>query len=160
MRLVCWMKKMNKFNLTMRSLDFNLLPRYPKLLQKLRKLILHRGSGMDRELDHLTKIMATRPVNAKVILVYRYPGKLVGWELLSKERSAISFWATSTYFEPHDGMLLEIFVDPKFRRQGIGTEIMKVARRKAGPYRLCVAPWDVRSRAFFRKFSNYQNKWL
>lgn len=106
------------------------------------------------------QIMETRPVDAQVILAYKYPGKLAGWGLLSKERSAISFYETNSYFEPHDGMLLEMFVDPEFRRQGIGTEIMKVARRKAGPYRLCVAPWDSRSRGFYNNFANYRSKWL
>lgn len=150
----------NLFTLTLRVVDFNLLPQHPDLIKQLRKLTLYRGSGLDRELDNLTKIIKTRPVKAKVILAYRQSNKLVGWGLLSKEHSAISFYETNEYFEPNDGMLLEIFIDPAFRRQGIGTEIMKVARRKAGPYRLCVAPWDTRSREFYKTFPNYNNKWL
>ena len=149
----------NLLSLTIRALDFNRLPQQPELVKQLRKLTLNAWSGMNRELDTLLALTQQRQVKAQVILAYRNK-QLVGWALLSKERSSMAFYTTHKHFESSDGMLLEIFIDPDHRRQGIGTEIMKVARRKAKPYRLCVAPWDERSEGFYRTFPNFRNKWL
>lgn len=149
----------NSPGLTIRALDFNLLPQHPELVKQLRKLTLHPHSGMNRELKALFKLMKERPVVAQVLLAYRNR-KLVAWALLSRERSDMRFSNTWKHFEPTDGLLVEIFVSPAYRRQGIGSILMKVARRKAGSRRLCVAPWDELSRAFYNSFTNYQNKWM
>lgn len=149
----------NSSNLTIRSLDFNLLPSHPQLVKQLRKLTLHPRSGMNREMNVLFKIIEKRPVEAQVLLAYRST-KLVAWALLSREHSNMVFSNTWKHFEPTDGMLVEIYVDPTYRRQGIGSVLMKVARRKAGSRQLCVAPWDELSRAFYQTFPNYKNKWM
>ena len=149
----------NLFTLTIRARDFNLLPKYPELVKQLRKLTLHPYSGLNREMDVLFKLMEKRPVKAQVLLAYRNR-KLVGWALLSRERSDMVFSHTWKRFEPEDGMLIEIYIDPTHRRQGIATELMKVARRKAGVRRLCVAPWDNSSRDFYNSFPTYNTKWM
>jgi GNAT superfamily N-acetyltransferase len=149
----------NLFSLTIRALDFNLLPQHPELVKQLRKLTLHPYSGLNKELTLLFRLMESRPVQSQILLAYRNQ-KLVGWALLSKERSYMVFSNTHSHFEPEDGMLFEVFIHPDYRRQGIGSELMKVARRKATPYRLCVAPWDAQSRGFYNNFLNYRNKWL
>lgn len=149
----------NLLTLTIRARDFNLLPQYPSLVKQLRKLTLHPYSGLNREMDTLFKLMEKRPVKAQVLLAYR-DGSLVGWALLSQERSDMVFSHSWKRFEPEDGMLIEIYVDPDYRRHGIGTELMKVARRKAGVRRLCVAPWDTGSRDFYSSFPTYNTRWM
>ena len=49
-------------------------------------------------------------------------------------------WET---YKPTDGILFEVYIHPNHRRQGIASELLKIARRKAGPSRLCVAPWEI-----------------
>jgi GNAT superfamily N-acetyltransferase len=149
----------NLFTLTIRALDFNLVPGKPELMKQLRKLTLHSYSGLNRELDSLIRLMDHRPVQAQVLLAYR-DKKLVGWALFSKEESAMQFMNTWQRFKPTDGVLFEVYIHPDHRRQGIASELMKVARRKASGTRLCVAPWDERSRGFFSNFMNYRAKWL
>lgn len=149
----------NLFTLTVRAVDFNLVAQRPELLKQLRKLTLYAYSGLNREMNGLINTMSHRPVRAQVLLAYKQD-KLVAWALLSREPSAMQFMHTDEYFHPSDGVLFEVFVHPDYRRQGIATELMKIARRKAGPYRLCVAPWDERSTSFYSTFKNYKNKWL
>jgi GNAT superfamily N-acetyltransferase len=149
----------NFFTLTIRARDFNLVAHEPELMKKLRKLTLHSYSGLNRELDYLTKTALYRPVQAQVLLAYRQD-KLVGWALLSKEESNMKFYYSDSQFRPSDGLLFEVFINPDYRRQGIASELIKVARRKAGATRLCVAPWDERSLGFYKKFSHYKSKWL
>lgn len=155
----------NTHTLTIRVRDFNLVATEPETIKQLRKLTLDKYSGMNEELTALTREAKYRRVKTQVLLAYHQDQvdenpKLVGWALLSKEPSSISFMNTGEYFEPQDGVLLEMFVDPTYRRKGIGTELIKVAKRKAGPYRLCVAPWDNRSVGFYEKFNHYGTKWL
>lgn len=148
----------NLFTLTIKVREVNSLVDNPQLVKSLRKLTVFPGSGLNHELDHLLSDAKYRKVNAKVLLACK-GDRLVAWALMSKEETDFHFQYTGQY-RPQDGYLIEVFVDPKFRRQGIGRELMKVARRKAGPYRLCVAPWDERSRSFYQSFSHYKTKWL
>lgn len=149
----------NFVTLTIRARDLNLVFQEPELMKQLRKLTIHSYSGMNRELNYLTKLASTRKIDAKALLAYR-SGQLVAWALFSKEKSAMTFSNTWDHFHPTDGVLFEVFVDPQFRRQGIATELLKVARRKAGATRLCIAPWDKQSRGFYSQFPNYKMKVL
>lgn len=148
----------NLLTLTIKSEDFNLAVKDPSLLKQLRKLTLHCYSGLNHEIDNLLRTMRAREVKAKVLLAYS--GKeLVGWALMSREPSDYTF-PKKEGFKEGDGVLFEVFVNPAYRRQGIATEIVKVARRKAGPYRLCICPWDQQSQLFYSKFPNYKKKEL
>ena len=149
----------NYSSLTIRARDFNLMAHEPELVKQLRKLTLHPYSGLNRELDSLTRMMQQRPVKAQVLLAYRQD-KLVGWALFSKEKSDMTFSNTYERFDPNDGILFEVYIHPDYRRQGIASELMMVARRKAKPYRLCVAPWDDQSQKFYNTFTHYGTKWL
>lgn len=153
------MSPKNLFSLTIRALDFNLVPDKPELMKQLRKLTLHSYSGLNREMDNLLRLMDRRPVKAQILLAYR-DQKMVGWALLSKEESVMQFTHTYERFQSHHGLLFEVYIHPDYRRQGIASELMKVARRKAGVSQLCVAPWDERSRSFYSQFLHYRAKWL
>lgn len=43
-----------------------------------------------------------------------------------------------------------IFVSPRHRRKGVGTKILKVAKKNIKEIKIC--PWDKRSRKFFGNF--------
>lgn len=151
--------KQKSEDLTVRVSDFNLVAQRPGLLKKLRSLTLHSSSGMNHELDALTRLVKQRRVNAKVILAYQ-DATLVGWAILSKEDSNFYFPNTYDSFTPAQGVLFEVYVDPKYRRKGIGTKIMETAKKKAGTQTICLCPWDSNSRGFFKNFQKYNPREL
>jgi len=146
-------------NLTIRVKTFNEIANDKDLLKKLRKLTLHHFSGMNHELNSFEKIAKIREVEAKIILAY-VNDDLAGWALMSKESSDYYFKKSEGGFKPSQGILFEIFISNDYRRQGIGSEIIKIARRKAGPYQLCFAPWNKISNDFYDKFKHYRHKKL
>jgi GNAT superfamily N-acetyltransferase len=149
----------NLFTLTIRRQNFNLVARQPELLKQLRKLTLYPMSGLNRELDHLVWLAKERPVKTQVLLAYRNQ-RLIAWALVSKEKSDFQFYNTGEAYDPSQGVLVEMYVNPEYRRQGIGTALMKVAKSQAKSDRLCVAPWDETSVAFYSNFGHYRTRWL
>jgi GNAT superfamily N-acetyltransferase len=154
-----FLKKENLGDLTVRTSDFNLVARRPGLLKKLRRLTLHSGSGMNHELDNLLHIIQQRPVEAKAILAYQN-STLVGWAILSREDSGFYFPNTDEPFSASQGALFEVYVDPKYRRKGIGTKLIETAKKKCGTHTLCLCPWDSSSRNFFKNFKKYNPREL
>lgn len=147
-------KKENYSGLTIRCVDFNIVVKKPALLKNLRALTLNPFSGMNYELSSLENLSKIRPVKCEVLLAY-IDNKLIGWSLLSREESNYSF--PHHKFRTGDGILFEIFIDPLYRRQGIATKLIKIARRKSGGDRLCIAPWDFGSTRFYEKFEKYNH---
>jgi GNAT superfamily N-acetyltransferase len=148
----------NVLDLTIRALDFNLVAKQPELIKQFRKLTLYPYSGLNYELSHLLSLSKYRQVSAQTLLAY-YQNNLVAWALMSKEESQARFPSNYCYHST-DGILLEMYVHPNYRRQGIGSKLIKVARHKALPSRLCVVPWDDKSYQFYGKFKHYGAKWL
>jgi GNAT superfamily N-acetyltransferase len=146
----------NLFSLKIKTEDFDIVVKKLELMKKLRELTLHPHSGLNYELNHLTKSSETRSVNAKVLLAY-HKRELVGWALLSREKSDFYFQNTYDGYDPARGTLFEVFVAPDHRKQGIGSALLKSARRKAGSMRLCVCPWDYQSERFYQNFDHYKN---
>lgn len=150
------MNSTNLFSLKIKTEDFDIVATKPELLKKLRELTLHSYSGMNYELNHLTDSAKTRSVNAKILLAY-YKRELVGWALMSREKSDFYFQHAYNGFDPSEGTLFEVFVNPDYRRQGIGGALMKAARKKAGSTRLCVCLWNYQSERFYQNFDHYKN---
>ena len=144
-------------NITIKVSDFNSVAKQPELISQLRKLTLNRFSGMNYELTHLIRKARYRNVNCRIIMAM-IGEELVGWSLLSREHTDFLF-PTGENYDPIFGFLFQIYTSPDHRKKGIGAEIIKVARRLSGPYKLCVCPWDNRSCEFFSKF-NYKFKVL
>lgn len=140
----------NLLTLTVRVVDFNLVAKQPELVAKLRKLTVVPWSGLNYELDWMLVAAKEEFVNCKIILAHRF-GNLVGWGLLSKEDTDFVFSDEGDTFKKEDGYLFQVFVDPKFRRQGIGAEIYKKAQSLAGDDAICIAPWDDISYKYFSK---------
>jgi len=109
---------------------------------------------MNHELDELSELAKTRKVNCKVITAH-HNREVVGWLLLSKEDSNYCFTRVCGYSSSM-GILIQVFVNPAFRRKGIGTSLLKAAKKKAGTTKLCICPWDVTSHGFFEKFNSYR----
>lgn len=149
----------NLFTLTIRVQDFNIVREKPELVSQLRKLTLTPRSGMNYCLDGLEKIAKKRPVQCKILTAYRKQ-ELVGWALLSKEETDFLFLNSCTGFDSSQGTLFQVFIHPAHRRQGIATELLRVARRKASSSRLCVCPWDTGSESFYNGFLNFRFKKL
>jgi GNAT superfamily N-acetyltransferase len=146
----------NLFSLKIRTEDFNEVAAKPELLNRLRSLTLHPASGLNHEMNHLLKSAKERAVNAKVLLAYR-KRELVGWALLSREQTDFTFKRSWTGFMPEQGVLLQVFVNPDYRRQGIGSALVKAARKKAGSMQLCICPWDYQSDKFYENFDHYKH---
>lgn len=149
----------NSSSLTIGARDFNLVARQPELLKQFRKLTLYPHSGLNQEIDHLLRKVEYRSVSATALTASQ-GSHMVGWGLMSREQSSFYFPTTGDYYYPSDGILFEIYVHPDYRRQGIGSELLRVARRKAFPSRLCVSPWDEQSRGFYNNFKHYGVKKL
>lgn len=142
----------NLLTLTIRVKDFNLVRQDAALVKKLRKLTLSPFSGMNYCLNGLERTAKTRPVDCKILMAYRNQ-ELVGWALLSKEPTDFCFVGSIEGFNPGHGALFQVFVHPSHRREGIATELLKVAKKKASGSRLCVSPWDTGSESFYNHFS-------
>lgn len=144
--------KVKKFN----ELDADIFPH-------LYQLTLYKNtitSGMTYELNNLKRLSKVKKVDAKVILAYK-EDKLVAWALMSRECSNFKMSLNEYWFNPlTDGILFEIFVDKNFRRMGIGTEIVKIAKKKAYPYNLCFVPWNEDSSLFYQQFKNIKHKFI
>ena len=146
---------MNIPALTIRVQDFNIVAGKLELLKKLRKLTICPYSGMNYELNNFEKICKIRQVKCKIFTAYS-DKKLVGWAMLSREPTGYF----GDKFNPEDGSLFEVFVDLNYRHQGIGSALIKSAKRRAGGKGFCVAPFDEISFNYFNKFSTYQVKKL
>jgi ribosomal protein S18 acetylase RimI-like enzyme len=148
----------NFLTLTVRVQDYNLVAGKPELLKKLRKLTLSPYSGMNYELNNFERIAKVRKVDCKIITVYK-ESKLVGWAMLSKEPSDFLFRYVDGH-DPSNGVLFQVFIHKDYRKQGIATELLRIARRKANRRRLCVCPHDYISEKFYDKFKSYNAKYL
>ena|ERR1700676_4391356 len=145
------MTLINFLTLTIRVQDFNLVARHPSLVEKLRQLTLNPGSGLNYELNRMLLDAKTKFVNCKIILVSRF-GHLIGWAILSKENTDYPFSRAPYGFNGEQGYLFQVYVDKKYRQQGIGSEIVKTALQLAKGEIVFVCPWDERSDGFYNNF--------
>jgi len=139
--------------------DFNKIANHPEMIRKLRGLTLHSHSGMNCELNNLMKLSKARKVNSEIFLAF-VKTQLVGWALYSNESSKVVFtsYDDGDQFNSGYGSLFQIFIDPKFRKMGIGTELVKIAAKKSNNRKICICPWDNLSTKFFSKFNNLKMK--
>lgn len=143
-------------------MDINIIPidsvlKNNILLNRLRKLTIRQGayplSGMNLLLNSFKEIIKTRPVKA-VAIIAKIDRRTVGWAILSQENAEFA----NASFTAADGLLFEVFVHPDERRKGIGSEILKNAKKIAWNHKLCIVPWDQRSRSFYQKHEEMKFK--
>lgn len=146
------------YYLKIKTEDFNKVAKKQHLLSKLRELSLGPDSGLNYELDQMGAKVNFKKVKAKILLAY-FKKQLIGWALLSKEETDYAF-SPDTKFDPIKGALFQVYVHPDFRNEGIGTELLKMARKKAGNSILYFCPWDKKSIKFFAKFKHYKHECL
>ena len=131
----------------------------PKLMNIVRTLTLHKESGLNYEIDHLITVARnSKSVKAKAIIAYE-DEEAIAWILMTREESK-RFTPLVICYSSKDGVMVQLYVESSFRRKGIGKNLVKLARRHAGPYKLCVCPWDYKSQKFFisKSFKTLQNK--
>jgi hypothetical protein len=126
----------------------------PKLHKQLRKLTLDHWSGMNMELNYLERTNEIRPVDAKAILAL-VDDKIAGWALLSNEDGTNCVYESSrggfTSYRAFQGSLFEIYIDRSHRKMGVGSTILKKAKRLTPNKKLVVVPWDGASHKFYAK---------
>lgn len=121
-----------------------------EIMSSVRKLTLHSRSGMNYELDQFAEISKIRNVNAKFILALE-DSIMIAWALLSNEKSDFFHFTDGSSRMSEPGALFEVYVQPDYRRSGIGSDLLKIGRRLAGPNGIYICPWDNNSRSFYRK---------
>ncbi len=124
-------------------MDLNKVLKDPELLASLLKLTLHSFSGMQTEIASLKRISRYRLVKAKIVLARTDTDDIIAWTLLSREKS-------KRYPTDISGALSMTFVHKKYRRLGIGSQLLKIAKRTSSPTRVIVIPWNWASRDFFK----------
>jgi len=139
--------------------DFNEILNSPILMGRVRSLTLHANSGLNFEIDHLIdQTRLKKRVKAKAIVAYKND-EAIGWLLMTREEAG-RYTPSGNTFKASFGVMVQLFVDHEFRKQKIGTNLVKIARKHSGPYKLCVCPWDYKSEKFFssRSFKTLQNQ--
>lgn len=113
------------------------------LCSTARRLTLYRTSGMNIALDCYKAESEGRSINAKGIFAFK--GEVaVGWCLLTHEGDGMSF-------SPKEGYsCVQIFVDPDYRRQGIGSALLREAAVVAQGTIISCYGWS--NEGFFKPF--------
>jgi GNAT superfamily N-acetyltransferase len=144
------------------SIDANYALFNPYLMKSFRRLTWYSSSGMNWELDELSQLAKERKVKAKMIMAHNN-NVMVGWLLISREPSDFGFIAGSyDEYAAKNYVLVELFVNPKYRGKGIGTALLQRATlirslTKGQPF--AVAPPDEKAMALFKKIDTH-NKFL
>lgn len=136
------------------TIDANKALQNHYLIKSFRRLTLYQFSGMNCELDDLLDLAKNKKINAKMVMAH-INNVMVGWALMSREPSNFRF--TKGLYDKNVAKkytLVEIFINPKYRRKGIGTAILQRALKltsitKHQPF--AVAPHDDPSENLFKK---------
>lgn len=147
---------------TYEVIDYNQIGKNSDFLKRLKELTLEPYSVMNCELRNLATISQSRKVKAKIIvaktIAHNHPiNSIVAWALLSNEDSDYYFASSQSKFTKDKGKLFQVYVKESYRRLGIASDIIKLARRHCGKAKICICPWDFKSIRFFTKFNKYQH---
>ncbi len=150
-------------------MDANVGLQSKRFVKRLRHLTLGPGSGMNDALDALLEIIKDGgTVDAYFILAY-HPDhdELIAWAVLSEESFGTTYNIQGRFvsFTKGDGSIFEVYVAPQYRRHGIGSHLLKIAKKIAFN-EIFVVPWDEVSCAFYsqsvldREISDLREKTL
>lgn len=93
-----------------------------ELLATLRRLSLGGYSGMNVALNKFIRDMLLRSIDAKAIMMYNND-VAVGWALFSRDVATDHY-----HFNAKDNSIcFQIYVDPNYRRMGIGSRLIRAA---------------------------------
>ena len=133
--------------LSFKSVEMNVILKDANLLAVTRNLTICAGSGMNTALDYYQTLVNDRKINAQGVYTY-YDGVAIGWALVTRENDRL-------YFYPREGYAcIQIYVEPKFRRNGIGAGLLKTATQMSNDI-FNVYSWD--NPAFFAAFLEEKN---
>ena len=112
----------------------------PSLLATARGLTLSPSSGMNNALDYYRELHKQRSVDALGVFAY-YQRTAVGWALFTYEDDKFDFIAKDKHICSH------IFVDPDYRRLGIGSKLINKVAQMAAPDTMNIYAWS--NKCFF-----------
>jgi len=99
--------------------EMNKIIRDPFLMATCRRLSHGGGSGMNQALDHYQTL--DRSIDARGIFA-NLSDKYIGWALCTRETDIY-------YYKPVPGTAaFQIYVDPTYRRKGIGRMLLRKAK--------------------------------
>jgi len=127
-------------NVKLKIIEMDEIVSTPSLLATARRLTLSPSSGMNNALDYYRELYKQRSVDALGIFAY-HQQKAVGWALFTFEDDRFDFTAKDGHICSH------IFVDPDYRRIGIGSKLMNKVAQMATPDTINVYAWS--NRGFF-----------
>lgn len=144
--------KINHNLLRLKTIEMDDIVSDNELLSVARYLTIFPSSGMNKALDYYRELHKERSVNALGIFAY-HMAMPIGWALFTYESDAYSF-------DPVEGQACaQIFVQPEYRRQGVGSELIKLVGKMAQPD--IVKVYDYENYSFFRPlinaFSHFQS---
>jgi|SRR5579885_1978233 len=119
-------KSAMKLLLTTEVVEMDKILRDPNLLATCRRLSYGGSSGMNMALDYYQGLILSRSVDAKGIFGI-YQKQFVGWALFTREDDRFYFRA-----EPGKACF-QVFVDPQYRRNGVGSKLLQIAKELVAP---------------------------
>jgi GNAT superfamily N-acetyltransferase len=134
--------------ISLRVYEMDVILRNELLLSTARRLTLYSTSGMNIALNRYQAEGTGRSLKAKGLFAYK--GEVaVGWCLLTQEGDGMDF-------SPADGFAcVQIYVDPDYRRQGIGATLLKEATALAHGHIIKCYHWS--NPSFFNPFIQQGN---
>ena len=148
---------MNASKLTLETKPLDKVSR--KELKRLQELTLSSKELDDDDLfsNMHSALKNTNNKNKQVVIAKDEENKIVGWSLLTKFLLGFIYKDKKNYSGPKItkyAVDLNVYVDPKHRRQGIGKRLVsksKKLKRELWPgIRLLVYPWNIGSVKFYK----------
>lgn len=129
-----------KLHVSIHHLPINEVFHRPGLLRRLRELTLWERSGMNRFLNRFANDHHVRTIRAKALLAF-HSVDILGWSLVTWEDDCVYF-LPSVKNEHQGNVCSHVYVDPNFRRLGIGTALIHRARQLTEPNVMRVYHYD------------------
>lgn len=127
-----------------------------KILSKLSRLTLRKHEINDKSLRSVMKgklkdILESsddKLNKSALAFIARQNGFIYGWGLLY------------TYEYISDTKMLNVYIDERYRRNGIGSKIFNMAKEYCGKmeYKMFISPWNKTSYSFYNKLDNLSRK--
>lgn len=110
----------------------------PFLLESARRLTLHPRSGMNGALNTYQYVSQSRSCSIDALGIFAYYlDQPIGWALFTYESDGTSF-----HPDNKETCCGQVFVQPEYRRKGIGKRLLSMAARLAVPDTMVVYAWE------------------
>ena len=134
-------------NIFIKVIDINDVIKNGKLLSQLKNLTLYgSSSGMKHSLSKCER--SNERLDGKAIIAYHKCDNEtpIAWSNYSREETDYI-----VNYRKSMGVYVQCYVSYNYRRQGIGTLLLKTAQELAGDDPICAAGWSNEAYLFFKK---------